>query len=1036
MSRPVVDYDALTEMDDPDVAFLAGSDDLEIRSAAGERTKSASSSAVGRSALRRRSPSWCSSAWLWIFLLCLLVGCLVITLGVILYRRSYDKAMRVVFSDGLENSSAVLMVWKKEDFASLTTTMTMTSWEDLVDKTTAAPKPALVEKCAGLTACYSQRKRLPDTVHPHIYHLNLTVPNVTHGAYSGSVKIDFSVSDTVMLIVVHAKNLTIDISKIRLGTKSESGIDGWILPSSICECHSLDQLQISTRHTLQPGTAYQLEIVFSGVLSNGAAGFYRSSYLDENNKKIFLATTQFEASDARAAFPCFDEPALKAIFRVRLTHHPSMTALSNAPVKTSVFNQGHGSQTTEFEDTPIMSTYLVAFILCDFVKKTQKTKSGVEVNVYAVKHKLGQIDFALDTAVKVLKFYEDFFGIKYPLMKLDLIGIPDFSAGAMENWGLITFRESMMLYDPVESPLNQMDQIAITVAHEIAHQWFGNLVTMSWWDQLWLNEGFATFMSYLGAEAAQPQLSLWQRISIDTVQVALPLDALSNTHAIVLDVEDTSDIASRFDTISYYKGASILLMVYRFLGPSVFRAGVSTYLSKHQYGTATTEDLWSALDAAWPPGNVHGAKTVKDIADSWILQPGFPKVQAFQRPNARQVDIIQSKMVSMSHLDGYGPTWMVPISMVDSGGSVGAGTVASGWLDGQTTGLNLSSAEVKWFKLNANQSSFYRTNYEKANWDALTTALKANISSFSPEDRANLLDDAFSLSRAGKLSMTTVLNLASYLTRETHYLPWHSALPYLHGTENLLFNTEAFMSYRRWRRSLIEPVFKTTDCFHAIPSDISKRRFCINTFDEACNADLPECIAKAQKMFEDAEKNITRIPPDFHDAIYRTVVKHGDEVVWDRLWHRYQTTQVASEKHILLLSLSATKNMWLIERYLRYAFNPEMIRPTDTVTVLMSLSLNNYAARESVWRTIRRQWDVIVERYGSDSTISGVIRCLDWMTSEADLEEVRTFFRQPGRKLGAGALALNQTLETIDLRRQFLKLYSNQTGIWLASQNH
>src|SRR3989344_3995235 len=404
-----------------------------------------------------------------------------------------------------------------------------------------------------------------------------------------------------------------------------------------------------------PAGKARLKLVFRGVLNDRMHGFYRSSFEHEGKRK-HIATTQFESTDARRAFPCFDEPSAKAVFDVSLTVPSAHTAISNT-MPTEIKEHEGGYKTVSFAPSPLMSTYLLAFIVGDFEHIEKKTRDGVLVRVFVTPGKKKQAEFALDCAAKIVTFFNEYFDIPYPLPVLDMIAIPDFSAGAMENWGAITYRESALLVDAGNSSTQNRQWVALVIAHEIAHQWFGNLVTMEWWTHLWLNEGFASYIESLAVDHIFPKWDIWTQFVYSDLSQAMSLDSLKNTHAIEVEVHHPSEIGEIFDAVSYSKGASVIRMIADYLGEKDFRDGLRHYLKKHHYGNASTKDLWLALEHV-------SDKPVRSIMDNWTSKPGFPVV--IIENDRQKIRLTQSRFFSSSIAKKSSKDktiWKVPINI-------------------------------------------------------------------------------------------------------------------------------------------------------------------------------------------------------------------------------------------------------------------------------------------------------------------------------------------------------------------------------------
>ena len=436
----------------------------------------------------------------------------------------------------------------------------------------------------------SSRVTLPTNVRPTRYRLILE-PDLESFTFRGEEAVDIEVVEASSEITLNSSDIDILSSKLTV----EGG--SVLTPRDVVLDDSKETATFVFDSEIPTGPA-TLEITFTGELNDKLRGFYRSHYTDIDGQERYLATTQFEATDARRAFPCWDEPAVKSAFDVTLVVPGDLVAVSNMPVVSEEVNPSGSrpsSKVVRFAETPVMSTYLLAFVVGDIESIEQRTDAGTLMRVWTTRGKQEQGRFALETAVNLLDYFDDYFGIRYPLPKLDHIAIPDFAAGAMENWGAITYRETALLVDPDHSSAGTRQRVAAIVSHEMAHMWFGDLVTMAWWNDLWLNESFASWMGDKAVDHLFPEWEMWTQFVMADTNSGLSLDGLKNSHPIEQEVNNPSEIGQLFDAISYSKGASILRMLEHFLGSEPFRQGLHLYLSSHEYGNAQTEDLWSAL---------------------------------------------------------------------------------------------------------------------------------------------------------------------------------------------------------------------------------------------------------------------------------------------------------------------------------------------------------------------------------------------------------------------------------------------------------
>ena len=502
---------------------------------------------------------------------------------------------------------------------------------------------------------------------------------------------------------------------------------------------------------------------FTGVLNDKMAGFYRSTYKNADGSEGLLATTQLEATDARRAFPCFDEPALKAEFTITLIADKNLTCLSNMDVASETEIKSEVSGTTKkivkFNRSPKMSTYLVAFIVGE-LNYIETDKFRLPVRVYAPPNQdIEHGRFSLELAAKTLEFYEKTFDSEFPLPKMDMVAIPDFAAGAMENWGLITYRVVDVLFDEKTSGASTKERVAEVVQHELAHQWFGNLVTMDFWDGLWLNEGFATWMSWYSCNIFYPEWKVWQNYVTDTLQGALSLDSLRSSHPIEVPVKRADEVNQIFDAISYSKGSCVLRMISKHLGEDVFMEGIRQYLKKHAYGNTQTGDLWAALSAA-------SGEDLKETMDIWTKHIGYPVVTVTENEGDSTVHVKQNRFLRTADVKPEEDKVIYPVFL-------GMRTQ-----DGVNEELVLNKREdsfkvkdLDFFKLNADHSGIYRTSYTPARLEKLGKAARDGL--LSVEDRAGMIADAGALAASGYQKTSGVLNLLKGFDSEKEFVVWN-----------------------------------------------------------------------------------------------------------------------------------------------------------------------------------------------------------------------------------------------------------------------
>jgi len=579
--------------------------------------------------------------------------------------------------------------------------------------------------------------RLPTNVVPSAYRLRLE-PDLEAARFSGTAEIDVDVREATSDVVLNAVALEISSAAIRAG-------DGDAVAGVVALDEDHDRAIVTFPDELPVGR-YVLRIAFAGFLNDLLVGFYRSTYTDADGNLRTIATTQFEATDARRAFPCFDEPAFKATFDVTLVVAEGLAAYSNSPVLAET-SLGGGLREVVFAPTMKMSTYLVAFVVGPFESTPSVDVDGVPLAVVYPQGKGHLTAFALEVGAFALRFFKAYFGVDYPGDKVDLVAIPDFAYGAMENLGCVTFREAALLVDPATASQNEQVRIASVIAHELAHMWFGDLVTMAWWEGIWLNEAFATFMQYICTDAYRPDWKMWVRFSGER-ETGLMIDGLHTTRPIEFPVQSPADAASMIDAITYQKGGSVLKMLEQYLGEEVFRDGIRHYLAAHAYANTVTRDLWDSLEAV-------SGQPVGRIMDTWILQGGHPTVTVSD-------SALSQRPFMFSPPEGpsaIGSHWLVPVLSRPLDG----GEHERQLLD------DLASLECRMPAIvNAGGTGVYRTSYEPA----ALAAIAPRLGELSEIERAVLLGDTWALARAGDRSVADLLTLVKGLGVEVEPSTW------------------------------------------------------------------------------------------------------------------------------------------------------------------------------------------------------------------------------------------------------------------------
>lgn len=592
----------------------------------------------------------------------------------------------------------------------------------------------------------SGRQILAQNVTPKHYVLQLNTDLETQ-VFKGTVDVDLVVNEDSDKITVNAVELDIHSASIdKMKAKS------------IAYDEEMQTAKFTWDTVWKAGQKKTLSLVFDGKLNKNMAGFYHSTYQTKDGKTENMAVTQFEATDCRRAFPCWDEPALKATFDVSLTTSKEFVHLGNMNVKDERI-QG-SSKTTTFATTPIMSTYLVAWAIGDF-EYVESNAFRLPVRTYTIPGYKEQGVYAADLGAKTLAFFEKVFGIEYPLPKMDFLAVPDFSAGAMENWGLVTYRNLALLLDEETTSASGRERVAMVVQHELAHQWFGNLVTMDFWEGLWLNEGFATYMAMFAGNAFYPEWKLLEAFVATDLQSGLRLDSLRNSHPIEVPVKRADEINQIFDEISYSKGCCVLTMLAKYLGEDVFLKGVSNYLKKHAYSNTKTDDLWKALSGA-------SGKDVVRLMQTWTKKIGYPVVTATEKADA--LSVRQNRFLSAGDAtkEEDQTLYLVPLGLKTKGKN--GAVVLEDDLEGRESTIQLGQDKMESFKLNADQYGFYRTCYTPERLEKIGKQAAESADFFSVQDRTGLVADAGALAAAGYGKTSGFLALIQEWKLEDAYL--------------------------------------------------------------------------------------------------------------------------------------------------------------------------------------------------------------------------------------------------------------------------
>ena len=853
---------------------------------------------------------------------------------------------------------------------------------------------------------------LPSNVKPSKYRMTLQ-PDLETFTFKGEQTVDIEIVEPTARIKLNAAEL--EISRVALLRNGASTTAHSVSLDTDSETATLD-----FGKTISPGAA-QLEMEFTGVLNDRLVGFYRSEYQDAEGETRYLATTQFEATDARRAFPCWDEPAQKAVFDVTLAFADGYQAVSNTPILEES-NPALGLKSVRFGETPVMSTYLLAFVVGDLISVHADAADGTTVGIWTTRGKENQAGFALDTSVKLLGYFNEYFNIPYPLPKLDHIAIPDFAAGAMENWGCVTYRETALLVDPENSSAGTRQRVAEVVAHEMAHMWFGDLVTMEWWDDLWLNESFASWMGTKAVDWLFPDWEMWtQFVNMDTNR-ALTLDGLRNSHPIEQEVKNPAEVSQLFDAISYSKGGSVIRMLEQFLGPEVFQGGLYRYLKGHEYGNARTHDLWAALEE-------ESGLPVTSIMDSWVLQTGYPviRVEAARKADEVEISLSQERFVYdrlLGDEESNPEVWQVPVS-VSAPGSASASTV----MDSKEAILTLPTANPAedWYKVNSEQTGFFRVNYGGGDWQRLAPAVSAL--QLPATDRLGIQNDAYALSRAGLLPITQFLELAGSYSGETDASVWSDLASNLRDIEQLIYGEPVHPAYQRFARELFSPAARRAG-WTPRPEDGHLDSLLRSTvLGQSGSYNDSETLSQASELFQRYLSDPEGVHPDLRGVVFSLAAQAGDRTTFDQLWELEGRATLQEEKIRLLLAMSRFQGTVLLNETLERAISPR-VRSQDTITVVASVAANP-AGREPAWEFVKNNWAEFDRRYGGGGFgLMRLVSICNSFTTVEQMADVEDFFTE--NPAPAAERTIRQALERMRLNIRWLEQNRSALNDWFG----
>lgn len=851
--------------------------------------------------------------------------------------------------------------------------------------------------------------KLPKDILPLEYAIRIA-PDLEKLTFSGSETVKMKVVKPATKIVLNALAMEI----------ASASVDGRSLPRKAIELNEKEETLSLTLPNEMAAGEHELALKFSGKINPQGQGLFYARYREHgtNEKKIMLGT-QFEAADARRMFPCWDEPSFRAHFQLTAVVPEKFMAVSNMPVEEET--KADDRKEVRFGMSPSMSSYLV--VLCaGELDAIESEQDGVKLRVIATKGKAEMGRYALESEAKILHYYNEYFGIPYPLPKLDLIAVPGGFGGAMENWGGITYYESVLLFDPENSSSGTKQDIFAVIAHEMAHQWFGDLVTMAWWDNLWLNEGFASWMGSKCTDHFNPAWNEWlrrrtprnptRRIGFPK-DTAMQMDARSTTHSIQQPIATEAEANSAFDEITYQKGQSIIRMLESFLGENVFRDGIRKYIAAHQYSNSTTADLWEALT------EVSG-KPVGEIATGWTEQPGFPLVKVSR--DASTVTLTQERF-TVHFPNPPAQRWQIPLTYVTE-----LQPATNGFLLRDKSGnLPNELPADRALKLNVGDAGYYRVEYDDASWKMLI----AHLGQISEADRVNLLTDAWALVEANRQPLSHYLGLVTQVLKDDQLAVYNQIIDTFIFINRLLAGDPARPHFQQYARVLLRPAFDRVG-WEAKEGEPSQRSFLRASLIRGLGfLNDTNVVTGCRARFERFLSDRAAVAPDLRPDIFAVVGRYADAQTWEKLHKLGLKTTSTEEKQNYYEALANAIDPALVRRTIPLALTDEL--PTSRAVYLLPLVARQGEHPDLVWEFAREHMKELLAKQdalGSDAFAPGLF------TFFSDPEEARTLEKYAQSDLPpSAAKAVAKAVEQIGFRAEFKQRLRPQLKSWMEKDS-
>jgi puromycin-sensitive aminopeptidase len=858
-------------------------------------------------------------------------------------------------------------------------------------------------------------QRLSTQVVPERYDLFFE-PNFDQQDFEGTETVFINLKEKTSQIVLNSVDLSVYEAQV---AKNDKGHGDWV-KAEIDRNKDKEIVTFKFAKPLSPGR-YELSLKFSGKLSDKLCGFYLSTFKDKEGKEHKMASTQMEPTDARRMFPCFDEPIYKATYRVTAAIPTNMSAISNAAVQFEKVDQRKDKKIVTFEESPKMSSYLFALVVGELTPSQPVQVNGKTIRIWTTAGKEHLTAFALASAGKFMAYYEDYFGVPYPLKKLDLIGVPDFAHGAMENIGAITFRETALLVDEANSSTPSKMRVADVVAHEMAHLWFGDLVTMAWWNDLWLNEAFATWMSDKAVDKLKPEWRLWDDFALAR-NGALGSDSLLATRAVQGVVNSPNDALEMFDEITYEKGASIMRMLEKYISEETFQSGIQSYMKKHSFANATTEDLWQSLSEATTKKGSGKGVDVSALMQAWVHSPGYPLV-TFKSDEKGGLTFNQERYLlsNQNQASGKPVAWQVPLVLKS-----GKSESESQRLLLEKTSDKMPAAKDSTLFINGQGNGFFRTKYDGAQLAALQEKLKADPEFLNPAERMSLISDLWSLAYSGRISIDTYLGFTDTVAGDRDPYVQGMLVSQL-GNLDSLISEETRPGFEALVRKRLTPVLDNlTMAKRGGDSDLvnTLRGHVVGALGTIGND--PKIIEFCRGQFPTYLKDPKSLDGNMLSAIVSTVAYNGDQATFDQIKAAFIGATDPQSQQRNLGALAEFRDKAIIGQALDLSLSKDV--KSQDITQLAGDLLGSSTAKQQAWTFVKAHWGDYESRLSSDM-MPRLIGALGHFSTREERADIAAFVE--AHPLPAGRRKVAKTLEIIAIRGQFEEKQSNSLTAFL-----